>query len=112
MTVSSGWRTLPFACMASLAIALPLSPAAFAQAPPDPGAMAAAPVPDHDPDAIYDGKTALEHADYLDNPRSLRRRMALQALGEMGVDALPAREDVRFIAQHGGSADMTDAAHR
>lgn len=110
MTVSSGWRTLPFACMASLAIALPLSPAAFAQAPPDPGAMAAAPVPDHDPDAIYDGKTALEHADYLDNPRSLRRRMALQALGEMGVDALPAREDVRFIAQHGGSADMTDAA--
>lgn len=104
------WRTLRRACITMLCLSLPLTQVAFAQTPPDPDTMAASSVPDHDPDAVHAGKTALEHADGLDDERSMRRRMALQALAEMGVDALPARDIVRFVAEHGGAPEMSDAA--
>ena len=110
MTGHSTWKTLQLACAVSICLSVPLTQAAFAQALPDPDAMAASEVPAHDPDAAQGGKTALEHAEALDDERSLTRRMALQALAEMGVDALPARDIVRFVAEHGGAPGITDAA--
>jgi hypothetical protein len=110
MTVNSTWKTLRLAAVVSIGFSLPLTSAAFAQTPPDPDAMAATSVPDHDPAAMHGGKAAVEHAEDLGDDRSLRRRMALQALAEMGVDALPARDVVRFVAEHGGEPGMTDAA--
>ncbi|MCC5968424.1 MAG: hypothetical protein JJU15_00575 [Pararhodobacter sp.] len=103
-------RSMHLTGLAAIFCVMAFTAPAGAQTPPDPDAMAAEPVPEHDPDATQAGKTALEHAEDLGDERSLRRRMALQALAEMGVDALPAREVVRFVAEHGGTPDMTDAA--
>ena len=110
MTVNSSWKALRLAAVVSISFSLPLTSAAFAQTTPDPDAMAATSVPEHDPAATHGGKAAVEHAEDLGDDRSLRRRMALQALAEMGVDALPARDVVRFVAEHGGEPGMTDAA--
>jgi len=110
LTEQSTRTKLQLACAVSVCISIPLTQATFAQSLPDPDVMAASELPAHDPDAVQSGKTALEHAEALGDERSLTRRMALQALAEMGVDALPARDIVRFVAEHGGAPGMTDAA--
>lgn len=77
-------------------------------APPDPDAAAEQPLPDYDPDARLRGKTAIEHAEDLAEPVMMRRLMALQALLDMGPDALPARDMVRFTVEHGETGGFSD----
>lgn len=81
---------------------LVLIPAAQAKNLPDPDAMASHPLPEHDPDAMLDGKTALGHAEDISADGGTKPRAALQALARMGVDALPARAVVRAYADEGG----------
>lgn len=74
--------------------------------PPDPQAAAQRDLPEHDPAATLDGKTALEHAQDLLAASETRRLAAVKALFEMEVDALPARDRVR-LAIDDDTAAMT-----
>src|SRR5690606_14912316 len=76
---------------------------------PDPQSAMQKPLPDHDPDAQWRGKSATEHAEDLGDSVMMRRLMALQALIEMGPDALPARDTVRCLVGHGDSPGFSDA---
>lgn len=87
----------------------PVALSADSYSPPDPQATSRQPVPDHDPEARLRGKSAMDHAEDLGAPVLMRRLMALQALIEMGPNALPARDMVRFVAEHGDSAQFSDA---
>lgn len=64
-------------------------------------APAAAPVasalPAHNPEATYSGKTAAEWGAMLSDLNPDVQGEALAALGQFGVDALPAREQVRAV---------------
>ncbi|WP_366555925.1 hypothetical protein [Aquibaculum sediminis] len=86
----------------------PAAPSADSYSPPDPLAVSQQPVPDHDPEAQLRGKSAMDHAEDLGAPVLMRRLMALQALIEMGPNALPARDTVRFVVEHGDSAQFSD----
>lgn len=90
------------AAMLIAILTLPATLAAQSYSPPDPDAAAGEPLPEYDPEAELRGKTAIEHAEELADPALMRRRMALQALFDMGIDALPARDMVRFTVQHDG----------
>lgn len=90
-------------------LGFPIAVSASEYAPPDPETAAQKPVPEHDTEATLRGKSAIEHASSLAAPDMVFRLMALQALIEMGPDALPAREVVRFVAEHGDTAEFSDA---
>lgn len=89
--------------------ALPSSSLAEDYAPPNPQLAAQEDLPQHDAEAVLRGKSAVEHAKDLAAPSMMTRRMALQALIEMGPDALPARETVRFVAEHGNGGGSSNA---
>lgn len=90
-------------------LGFPVALPASGYAPPDPEAAAQQPVPEHDPEARLRGKSAIEHAEDLGAPEMVRRLMALQALIDMGPDALPARDVVRFVVEHGDGTGFPDA---
>lgn len=54
-------------------------------------------LPQHNPDATFSGRTALEWAAQLSDLNPDVQGEALAALGRFGVDALPAREQVRAV---------------
>lgn len=65
-------------------------------------------LPDHDPEATLNGKTALEHAQELDRSHPMYRLDALQALAKMETDALPARDAVRALAEQPRDPEVDD----
>lgn len=78
-----------------------------AAGPPDPDAQARQPLPDHQADATHRGKSAMEHAEALVASSMLQRKMAFERLREMGVDALPARDAVRYVFQQVDTEGLT-----
>lgn len=54
-------------------------------------------LPEHNPDATFSGKTAVEWGAMLSDLNPDVQGEALVALGQFGVDALPAREQVRAV---------------
>jgi len=54
-------------------------------------------LPEHNPDATFSGKTAVEWGAMLSDLNPDVQGEALMALGQFGVDALPAREQVRAV---------------
>lgn len=79
----------------------------LAQQVPDPERMMQRPVPEHDDEATYRGKTALEHAELLLADAFTQRLMGLERIGAMGVDGLPARDLVRRVFRQDGSDERT-----
>ncbi len=94
-------RPLLVVLLMGMALTSPLSVAA-----PDPDAMARQPLPEHQADATYRGKTAMEHAEALIEPSRLKRILALERLQEIGVDALPARDAVRYVFEQGDTEGL------
>ncbi len=77
-------------------------------AEPSVSAAQARDLPDYDPEATNDGRTAEEIAQDLRETNAYRQNKALEELIGMGVDALPAREGVRYVAEHAGGPAMSD----
>lgn len=98
----------PAALMIAAAFGLILAPAGQAQDRPDPDAKSALPLPRHDPEAMSGGRTVQEIAEDLRGAGAYRQNAALEELMIMGVDALPAREEVRYVAEHTGDPGMSD----
>jgi hypothetical protein len=65
--------------------------------PPPAAAPVASGLPAHNPEATYSGKTAAEWGAMLSDLNPEVQGEALAALGQFGVDALPAREQVRAV---------------
>ncbi len=109
MTLSKFCNRTLMAATLIAGLALPAMLAAQTYTPPDPDTAALQPLPEHDPEARLRGKSAAEHAEDLAEPVMMRRLMALQALIDMGPDALPARDMVRFTVEHGDTSAFSDA---
>ena len=109
MTHDRSSRASRLARLALACLIISFPGGALTQTPPDPDAMASAPAPEHDPAATHEGMSASDYAEMLADGTSTQRRTALEALAGMGVDALPARESVRLLAQHGGTSEMSEA---
>ncbi len=78
--------------------------------PDDPDRMARQAPPEHNPEATFRGRTALEYAQRLED-RSLQQQLsALDALGGMGVDGLPARAAVRALIEDIDSLNLEPVA--
>lgn len=79
----------------------------------DPERMARESPPEHNPEATYQGRTAQEYAQWLGDRSQVRQSNALDALGAMGVDGLPARQSVRGYIEEidSRSLDPVVAAH-
>ena len=65
----------------------------------DPDRMAREKPPEHNPEATFQGRTALEYAERLDHRSPQQQLAALDGLRAMGVDGLPAREAVRTLIE-------------
>lgn len=109
MTLPTSWTSTLIAATLIAALTFPATLAAQSYTPPDPEAAAGETLPEHDPDAELRGKTAIEHAEDLAEPVMMRRLMALEALLDMGPDALPARDMVRFTVERGETGGFSDA---
>jgi len=109
MTFSNFQTSTLIAATLIAILTLPATLAAQSYTSPDPDAAAREPLPEHDPEASLRGKTAIEHAEDLAEPVMMRRLMALQALIDMGPDALPARDMVRFTIERGETGGFSDA---
>jgi hypothetical protein len=92
----SNYKTKALTLMAMIVLLIfPMALSASDYSPPDPEKAAQLPLPEHDPEARLRGKTATEYAKNLGAQDMVFRLMALQALIEMGPDALPARDSDR-----------------
>src|SRR5690554_5272749 len=87
------------------AIMLPTT--SLAREIPDPERMMQQPLPEHDDEAIFRGKTALEHAELLMADAFIQRLMGLERIGSMEVDGLPARDLVRRLFQQPNSDGLS-----
>ncbi len=72
----------------------------------DPDRMAREKPPAHNPEATFQGRTALEYAERLDHRSAQQQLAALDGLVAMGVDGLPAREAVRNLIENIDSHDV------
>jgi len=106
---SEFWSRILIAITLVTCLSVPTTVPAQSYTSPDPNAAARLPLPAHDPAAQLRGKTALEHAEDLAEPVMMRRLMALEALIDMGTDALPARDMVRFVIERDQAGAFSDA---
>lgn len=89
-----------------IATLLLVSLGACAPDPDDPESMAREQAPEHNPEATYKGRTALQYAERLDDLSWVQQQNALRSLEAMRVDALPAREAVRDLIDEIASRDL------
>jgi len=88
-------------------VAMMLPTTSLAQQAPDLEGMMQQRSPEHDDEATYRGKTALEHAELLLADAFTQRLMGLERIGSMGVDGLPARDLVRRVFQQPDSDGLS-----
>lgn len=84
-----------------------LSAISQAREVPDPERVVQQPLPEHDDEATFHGKTALEHAELLMADAFTQRLMGLERISSMEIDGLPARDLVRRLFQQPSSDGLS-----
>ena len=72
----------------------------------DPERMARQAVPEHNPEATYEGRTARQHAERLSDLSHMRQLAALRDIAAMGVHGLPAREAIHDLIDGIAARDL------